>query len=112
MIIGLAEILATAGGITTLCVAGGWLSKTIKAMVQPLKDLQRITKIMCEAHRAVLRNAIVRVQKEADFEGGIGLFAYQSATEMYNVYKKLDGNGFVDEVYRQITDIYEKGNKS
>lgn len=62
-------------------------------------------KLLRDALRSVLKNSIVRTHREFMAEKEIGRYSLQSVLDMYEQYKALGGNAFVDEIIQELKEL-------
>jgi hypothetical protein len=110
------ELAKWATAIMAIVGLCAWLKKAAQNVMKPMKEaIESAEKSIVElsvnidrhneAIRAVLKNSITRAHREFDAEGKIGRYALQSALDMYEQYKALGGNSFVDEIALELKDL-------
>lgn len=65
-------------------------------------DKQEKAQARDEAMKCLLRTAIYGIYHKGEEKGFIPLYSLENATEMYNSYHALGGNGAVTTVYKKI----------
>lgn len=74
----------------------------IKFVYSMYKDKKQKTVARDEALKCLLRNDIYGIYHKGEEKGYLPLYALENATDMYNSYSALGGNGAVTTVYKKI----------
>lgn len=87
--------------ILTLLVQCG----LIKFVYSLYSDKKQKTFARDEALKCLLRNDIYAIYHKGEEKGYIPLYSLENATDMYNSYHALGGNGAVTTVYKKILEM-------
>lgn len=87
--------------ILTLLVQCG----LIKFVYSLYSDKKQKTFARDEALKCLIRTAIYAIYHKGEKDGYIPLYALENATDMYNSYHALGGNGAVTNVYKKILEM-------
>jgi len=96
---------AAAGAIVAIIGLGVWIIKIIKHAIKPIAELREEIKKSNRATCSTLRYSISRAHREYTKDKKIGRHALQSIIDMYERYKELGGNGFVDTLINELKTL-------
>jgi hypothetical protein len=105
MQIDLIQIATMSGAIMGIVGLGAWIKKVIERAMKPIRDIAFKVDKHNDALRSVLKNNITRTYLEFVSRGKIGHYALQSVLEMYEQYKALGGNNFIDEIISELKKL-------
>ena len=91
-------LLIEIGTIAAALVAIISLVVTVQKALAPLKDIKTATAV-------ALEYSIARAHREYMTDGRIGRYALSCIDKMQGAYKKLGGNGFVDELVKELRSL-------
>lgn len=94
-----AIIVAIVTGIfSAICVS-------IPLFIQNRKDRKRDKDVYVESIRCLLRNAMLSIYDKCIEKKEISRYQLQSFTYMYEQYKLIGGNSFIDDINTQIHEF-------
>ena len=92
---GLLDFGAVAGAIMGLVGLTVWVVKTLHKIANPLREIK-------SASLSSLRYSIVRAHREYKQNGKISSMALECVCDMYEQYKALGGNGFIETLLNEL----------
>jgi len=106
----LIELGMAAGALTALITLAAWIvkkvTKGITFAVEPIKsELKEAIANNREATLSSLRYSITRAHEKYMERGSIGRHSLQCIHDMYDQYKKLGGNSFVETLVKQLHEL-------
>jgi len=108
--LGILELGALAVALTALITLAAWIVKKVNKgivfAVEPIKaELQEAIANNREASLSTLRYSITRAHEKYMERGSIGRHSLQCVHDMYDRYKKLGGNSFVETLVKQLHEL-------
>ena len=108
--LGLIELGTAAGALTALITLAAWIVKKVNrgiaAAVEPMKaELKLAIADNREATLSSLRYSITKAHEKYMERGCIGRHSLQCIHDMYDQYKKLGGNSFVETLVNQLHSL-------
>lgn len=95
------EILKNAGtaatSVITLCTCAALI-------IRPLRERLLGINAQKEALKCLLRSEITAIYYQHIDTAALRQFEFENVTILYEAYKKLGGNSFVDKIYAKIRD--------
>ena len=95
---GLIDFGAAAGAFLAVIALAAWVVKSLQKISNPLRDIKLATIIS-------LRYSIVRAHREYTQDKQISRIALECVCAMYERYKALGGNGFVDTLIDEVKHL-------
>ncbi|MEG0314121.1 MAG: hypothetical protein RR646_02540 [Erysipelotrichaceae bacterium] len=83
----------------------GYLIFILKEDRKGKQALKQYNDNMSQALKILMRLKLIEYHDKYCEEGKIPSYALQNAIEMYDTYHALGGNGFVTELYKEITEL-------
>lgn len=91
----LKTVVELAGYITGISAAVCLLVKPVRNKVLGLNDIR-------DGQRCLLRNEMLSIYYKHHEENKIRQYEFENFAYLYKAYKALDGNSFVDHIYKEV----------
>ena len=87
--------------MTTIATLIGEITVLLGVIVPVIMNVRKIKNGM----RCQLRSEMLRIYYHCHEKGVIRQFEYENFVMLYEAYKALKGNSFVDKIYKEIQDL-------
>ena len=94
-------------GLVGVVISG--LTLWVSRFWSKFKKQQETNCAMQDAMQALIRNQIVDIYYKYIDLGYIPAFAHDSLYHLYDTYKLLNGNGFIEDLMNQLKELPTKG---
>lgn len=87
--------------VALVSILSTFISCTIAIRAKFNKVNDKVEKVM-DGQRCQLRSEMLRIYYHNREEGRIRQYEYENFVKLYNAYKALGGNSFIDKIYEEI----------
>ena len=87
--------------VALVSILSTFISCTIAIRAKFNKINDKVEKVM-DGQRCQLRSEMLRIYYHNREEGRIRQYEYENFVKLYNAYKALGGNSFIDKIYEEI----------
>lgn len=80
------------------------IATAIVLLIKPVRDKLFNNRRTTEGEKCLLRDAMLRTYYKHVDNGEIRQYEFENFIKLYEAYKSLGGNSFIDEVYEEIRE--------
>lgn len=97
------EVLRSIGSVASAIIT---LTTCITLLIKPIRNKMLGASLQAEGIKCLLRNEITNFYYKHKTSCEIKQYEWENLERIYNAYKKLNGNSFVDRIMKEIKELW------